>query len=98
MIVICRRRVITVLDNACVAISMRGKGRWIDDVFTEQLCRGVKMRRGLSARLRTGTEARMSFTRYFIFYNAQRSYQTLAYQTPDEVYFTGRLLSSRVAA
>jgi putative transposase len=33
---------IGVLENAGVAISMDGKGRWIDNIFIERLWRSVK--------------------------------------------------------
>ncbi len=35
----------------------------------------------------TGSEARGSLTKYFAFYNERRVHETLAYATPDEVYF-----------
>jgi len=80
---------ITELDNAGVAISMDGKGRWIDNVFIERLWRSVKYEEVYLRGYENGTEARTSLTRYFRFYNAQRPHQALEYQTPDEVYFSG---------
>jgi putative transposase len=77
----------TVLDGAGVAISMDGKGRWIDNVFIERLCRSVKYEQVYLHGYLNGTEARASLTRYFSFYNARRSHQALKYRTPDEVYF-----------
>jgi putative transposase len=79
----------TVLDNAGVAISMDGKGRWIDNVFIERLWRSVKYEEVYLHGYENGTEARISLTRYFSFYNERRSHQALEYQTPDEVYFNG---------
>jgi len=80
---------ITELDNAGVAISMDGKGRWIDNVFIERLWRSVKYEEVYLRGYENGTEARTSLTRYFRFYNARRPHQALEYQTPDEVYFHG---------
>jgi len=80
---------ITELDNAGVAISMDGKGRWIDNVFIERLWRSVKYEEVYLHGYENGTEARTSLTRYFHFYNARRPHQALEYQTPDEVYFNG---------
>jgi putative transposase len=77
----------TVLDRAGVAISMDGKGRWIDNVFIERLWRSVKYEEVYLHGYLNGTEARASLTRYFRFYNARRSHQALKYRTPDEVYF-----------
>jgi len=76
-----------VLDNAGVAISMDGKGRWIDNVFIERLWRSVKYEEVYLHGYQNGTEARAALTRYFSFYNARRSHQALEYRTPDEVYF-----------
>jgi putative transposase len=79
---------IKVLEGAGVAISMDGKGRWIDNVFIERLWRSVKYEEVYLHGYANGTEARTALTRYFSFYNARRSHQSLEYQTPDEVYFT----------
>jgi putative transposase len=89
---------ITVLDNAGVAISMDGKGRWIDNVFIERLWRSVKYEEVYLHGYENGTEARTSLTRYFGFYNTRRSHQALQYKTPDEVYFSGLAASTRMAA
>jgi putative transposase len=77
-----------VLEGAGVAISMDGKGRWIDNVFIERLWRSVKYEEVYLHGYANRTEARTALTRYFSFYNARRSHQSLEYQTPDEVYFT----------
>src|SRR5207237_4636999 len=51
---------IQVLDNAGVAISMDGKGRWIDNVFIERLWRSVKYEEVYLHGYANGTEARTS--------------------------------------
>ena len=89
---------INVLDKAGVAISMDGKGRWIDNVFIERLWRSVKYEEVYLHGYANGTEARTSLTRYFSFYNARRSHQALEYRTPDEVYFNALPASTRMAA
>jgi putative transposase len=78
---------IKVLTDAGVAISMDGKGRWIDNVFIERLWRSVKYEEVYLHAYTDGTEARTGLTRYFSFYNARRSHQALEYRRPDEVYF-----------
>jgi putative transposase len=78
---------IKVLKDAGVAISMDGKGRWIDNVFIERLWRSVKYEEVYLHAYTDGTEARTGLTRYFSFYNARRSHQALEYRRPDEVYF-----------
>lgn len=85
------------LKGAGVAISMDGKGRWIDNVFIERLWRSVKYEEVYLHAYGNGSEARAALTRYFGFYNARRSHQSLGYRTPDEVYF-GALAAATAAA
>ena len=89
---------IKVLDDAGVAVSMDGKGRWIDNVFIERLWRSVKYEEVYLHGYTNGTEARNSLTKYFSFYNARRSHQALEYRTPDEVYFEALAASTPMAA
>jgi len=89
---------IKVLDDAGVAISMDGKGRWIDNVFIERLWRSVKYEEVYLHGYMNGTEARTSLTKYFSFYNARRSHQALEYRTPDEVYFEALAATTSMAA
>ena len=56
---------IKVLKEAGVAISMDGKGRWIDNVFIERLWRSVKYEEVYLHAYANGTEARSALTRYF---------------------------------
>jgi len=89
---------IKVLQDAGVAISMDGKGRWIDNVFIERLWRSVKYEEVYLHAYTNGTEARAALTRYFRFYNARRSHQALEYRRPDEVYFEALAASTPIAA
>jgi putative transposase len=89
---------IKVLADAGVAISMDGKGRWIDNVFIERLWRSVKYEEVYLHGYVNGTEARAGLTRYFSFYNARRSHQALDYQTPDDVYFNALAAATPLAA
>jgi putative transposase len=86
------------LEDAGVRISMDGKGRWIDNVFIERLWRSVKYEEVYLHAYANGTEARTALTRYFSFYNARRSHQSLDYQTPDEVYCGGLAATTAIAA
>jgi putative transposase len=89
---------IKVLDDAKVAVSMDGKGRWIDNVFIERLWRSVKYEEVYLHGYANGTEARTALTRYFSFYNARRSHQAHGYRTPDAVYFAAPAASTAKAA
>ena len=86
------------LTEAGIAISMDGKGRWIDNVFIERLWRSVKYEEVYLRGYANGTEARGSLTRYFSFYNGKRLHENLDYATPDEVYFAGLATDMAAAA
>lgn len=86
------------LQAAGVAISMDGKGRWIDNIFIERLWRSVKYEEVYLHAYACGSEARERLTRYFAFYNAVRIHQVHEYRTPDEVYFGALAASMPVAA
>lgn len=76
-----------VLKAHDVAISMDGKGRWMDNVFVERLWRSVKYEDIYLRAYETPAELRAGLGRYFDFYNSQRGHAGLSNQTPDEVYF-----------
>jgi putative transposase len=88
---------ITPLKAAGVAISMDGKGRWIDNIFIERLWRSVKYEDVYLRAYASGSEARRCLTRYFAFYNARRVHESLGYATPDEVYFGTPVVFTRAA-
>jgi putative transposase len=75
------------LLDAKVQISMDGRGRALDNVFTERLWRTVKYEEVYLKDYQTPREARLGLTHYFEFYNGQRLHQSLGYRTPTEVYF-----------
>jgi putative transposase len=89
---------LTPLKAAGVAISMDGKGRWIDNVFIERLWRSVKYEEIYLHGYTNGHEAERSLSKYFAFYNARRVHETLGYVTPDEVYFGALAGTVSVAA
>jgi putative transposase len=71
-----------------VAISMDGRGRWLDNVFIERLWRSVKHEEVYLKAYENLTEARRELAVYFDFYNRRRRHQGLADRTPDEVYWS----------
>jgi putative transposase len=75
-----------VLLDAGIQISMDGKGRVFDNIFSERLWRTVKVEEVYLRDYQTVAEARYSLGRYFEFYNDQRLHQVLGYRTPAEVY------------
>jgi putative transposase len=75
-----------VLRDAGVQVSMDGKGRVFDNIFTERLWRSVKYEEVYLKAYEDGWETEKSLRRYFGFYNTCRPHQALDYQTPEEVH------------
>ena len=73
-----------------VAVSMDGRGRAMDNIFTERLWRTVKYEEVYLHEYQTPREARQSLTRFLTYYNERRPHQSLGYRTPSEVYFGTR--------
>jgi putative transposase len=69
-----------------VQISMDGRGRAMDNIFTERLWRSVKYEEVYLNEYDTPRQAREGLTRYFQGYNYQRPHQSLGYLTPAAVY------------
>ncbi len=75
-----------ILLNSGVQISMDGKGRVFDNIFSERLWRTVKVEEIYLRDYQTVAEAMYNLSRYFELYNSQRLHQALGYRTPAEVY------------
>ena len=86
-----------ILNKADIAISMDGRGRALDNVFVERLWRSVKYERVYLHNYETVAEAINDIGLYFDFYNNERPHQSLGYQTPAEVYFSGYFKKKAVA-
>ena len=69
-----------------IKISMDGRGRCMDNIFTERLWRTVKYENVFLKSYRTIGEANAGLTDYFQFYNTKRPHQSLDYRTPKTVY------------
>ena len=78
-----------------IAISMDGKGRWVDNVFVERLWRSVKYEEVYLNAYANVTVAKQALARYFEFYNDKRRHQSLGKRTPSAVYFNS---ADKVAA
>ena len=79
-----------VLKAHDIQISMDGRGRCMDNIFTERLWRTVKYENVFLKSYRNIDEARTGLTEYFNFYNNERPHQSLDYKTPAEVFFNKR--------
>ena len=71
-----------------IAISMDGRGRALDNIFVERLWRSVKHEDVYLKGYATLPELLLGLTQYFVFYNTERTHQSLDYHTPDVVYRT----------
>lgn len=71
-----------------IKISMDGRGRYLDNIFTERLWRTVKYENVYLKSYRDIAEAEQGLAEYFLFYNTERRHQSLARQTPENVYFS----------
>lgn len=76
------------LEQAGVQISMDGRGRALDNIFTERLWRSVKYEEVYLNEYLTPRQAREGLSRYFSFYNDERPHQSLNYLTPAQVYYS----------
>lgn len=81
---------INCLRAANIRISMDGRGRALDNVFTERLWRSVKYEDVYLKDYHTPNESFLGLTEYFRFYNFERPHQSLKYKTPAEVFYAAR--------
>jgi putative transposase len=81
---------------ADVQISMDGKGRALDNIFSERLWRTVKYEEVYLHDYQTPKQARTGLMTYFDFYNYRRPHQALGYLTPAEVFFANTVSHSNL--
>lgn len=77
---------IELLLSERIKISMDGRGRCMDNIFTERLWRTVKYENIYPMKYENFQEAENGLSKYFDFYNNERRHQSLNYQTPMAVY------------
>ena len=80
-----------------IAISMDGKGRWMDNVFIERLWKSVKYEDIYLKAYASMTEVRNGLVSYFKYYNEKRWHNSFDRMTPNMVYF-GTLPPKQAAA
>ena len=85
-----------ILKEHDIAISMDGKGRWMDNVFIERLWRSLKYEDVYLKAYDSVVYAKESINSWFNLYNNKRRHQSLQKRTPDTAYYQG--LSLRNAA
>jgi putative transposase len=73
-------------DNPKIKISMDGRGRYLDNIFTERLWRSVKQEEIYLHDYYSPADVRRGLTRYFYKYNHDRVHEALNYAIPAEIY------------
>jgi putative transposase len=68
-------------------ISMDGRGRFVDNIFTERLWRTIKYQEVYLHDYESPREARNGISRFLEKYNTYRPHQALHNLTPEEVYY-----------
>jgi putative transposase len=77
------------LLKAGIAISMDGRGRWMDNVFIERLWRSLKHEEVYLKGYADAREARKGIGQWLAFYNELRPHQTLGYAMPMAAWRAG---------
>lgn len=81
---------LSVWDSEKTQRSMDGKGRCLDNIFTERLWRSVKYEEVYLKNYASVLDARDGLNSYFNKYNYHRLHQSLGYKTPAEIYYGER--------
>ena len=76
-------------EDGNIKISMDGRGRCMDNIFTERFWRSYKQEEVYLKDYESPREARRSTAEYIDHYNHRRPHQALGYLTPWEVYTGG---------
>jgi putative transposase len=74
------------LRSRGISISMDGKGRWMDNVFIEQLWKSVKYEDIYLKAYGSMAEVKKGLATYFMFCNERRWHQNFDRETPAMVY------------
>lgn len=87
---------VAALKTNNIQISMDGRGRCFDNIFTERLWRSVKYEEVYLKSYQAIEDARTNLAAYFRFYNETRPHQALGYRTPAEVYHENQKTSAKI--
>ena len=77
------------LEAAGIAISMDGRGRFMDNIFIERLWRSIKYEEVHLKAYADGREARAGIGSWMTFYNSRRPHQAMNNQMPMNVWRAG---------
>jgi putative transposase len=85
------------LEAARIAISMDGRGRFMDNIFIERLWRSIKYEEVHLKAYADGREARLGIGQWMEFYNHRRPHQSMNNQRPMNVWRDGMTRVERPA-
>ena len=75
-----------ILEARGIQISMDGRGRCMDNIFTERFWRTLKYENIYLNDYANYEEAYEGIAKYIEFYNQRRKHQSLDYRTPEQIY------------
>ena len=78
------------VEDSNIKVSMNGKGRSVDNIFIERWWKNFKYENFYPNQYQTVKLLKQGLQDYVAFYNTRRFHQSLNYQRPDEVYYTGQ--------
>lgn len=84
---------LAVLEAAKTKISMDGRGRCFDNIFTERLWRSVKQENIYINDYSNIQETQIGLTKYFTDYNERRPHQSLDENVPADIYFSKKTIN-----
>jgi putative transposase len=79
---------IAILKEHDIRISMDGRGRCMDNIFTERFWRSLKYENVYIKGYANLNEAHRGIAEYMPFFNTIRPHESLGYQTPQEIHFS----------
>ena len=82
------RSYVGILEEKQIQISMDGRGRCMDNIFTERFWRTLKYENTYLNDYADYAEAKLGIGKYINFYNQKRKHQSLDYKTPEQIYLT----------
>lgn len=82
------RSYVGILEEKQIQISMDGRGRCMDNIFTERFWRTLKYENIYLNDYADYAEAKVGIAKYISFYNQKRKHQSLDYKTPEQIYLT----------
>ncbi|MCF7790530.1 MAG: integrase core domain-containing protein, partial [Victivallales bacterium] len=77
-------------ESKNIKVSMDSKGRATDNIYIERLWRSLKYENIFINEYNCLKELKQDIEKYFEFYNSERFHQSLAYKTPDKIYYENK--------